>query len=122
MRDQLKSGLSATHHDTSNESGPTVSELAESVKALKAANTIEATPQRDRQKRSTAEEPITARIRKRQEANSELPQRIEQDVSDEPSAPLPPAVGEDSSAGQPMTFQERITLERQRKDQEPSLM
>jgi N12 class adenine-specific DNA methylase len=121
LRDLLKAGLSATHHDAGQENGPTISELAEKVKALKAANTIEATPQRDRQKRSSAEEPITARIRKRQEANSESQQLVEQDVSTQPSAPIPPAVGEDSSAGQPMTFQERIAMERQRKNQEPSL-
>jgi hypothetical protein len=47
------------------EEGPSVSELAEKIKALKAANTIEATPQRVRQKHSTAEEPVTARIRRR---------------------------------------------------------
>jgi hypothetical protein len=44
LRDHLKAGLSATAHDASNENGPTVSELAERIKALKAANTIEATP------------------------------------------------------------------------------
>src|SRR5262249_645565 len=46
LRDQLKAGLSATAHDASSESGPTVSELADRVKALKAANTIKTTPQR----------------------------------------------------------------------------
>jgi hypothetical protein len=121
LRDQLKAGLSATAHDASNENGPTVSELADRVKALKAANTIEATPQRDRQKRLTAEEPITARIRKRQEANSESDHPVEQDVSTESPALPPPAGGEDLSAQQPMTFQERIELERQRQDHEPSL-
>jgi len=33
----------------------------------------------------------------------------------------PPAAGDDSSVGQPMTFQERIAMERQRHDHEPSL-
>src|SRR5438128_1788918 len=46
LRDQLKAGLSATAHDAANENRPTVSELADRVKALKAANTIETTPQR----------------------------------------------------------------------------
>lgn len=87
LRDQLKAGLSATQHDGGEENGPTVSELAERVKALKAAITIEATPQRDQQKRSTAEEPITTCICKRQEANAESQQLVEQDVSSEPSAP-----------------------------------
>jgi hypothetical protein len=121
LRDQLKVGLSATAHDASNENGPTVSDLAEKVKALQAANTIEATPQRDRQKRSTAEEPITARIRKRQEANSEWQQPVEQDASPEPFAPPSPTVREISSAGQPITFQERIAMERRQQDHEPNL-
>jgi len=122
LRDQLKAGLSATAHDASNENGPTVSELAERVKALKAANTIETTPQRVQSKQATAEEPITARIRKRQEANYASDHPVEGEVSPEPSAlQPPPAAGEDSSAGQPMTFQERIAMERQRQDHEPNL-
>ena len=52
----------------SDEAGPSVSELAEKIKALKAAHSIEATPQRVRQKHSSAEEPVTARIRRRTEA------------------------------------------------------
>ncbi len=122
LRDQLKAGLSATAHDASNEDGPTVSELADRVKALKAANTIETTPQRVQSKQATAEEPITARIRKRQEANSASDHPVEGDVSPEPSILQPPlAAGDDSTAGQPMTFQERIAMERQRQDHEPSL-
>ena len=63
LRDQLKAGLSATAHEPGNEAGPSTAELAERIKALKAANSIEATPQRARQKSSSAEVPITARIR-----------------------------------------------------------
>jgi N12 class adenine-specific DNA methylase len=122
LRDQLKARLSATHQDAANENGPTVSELAEKVKALKAANTIEVTPQRVKSKQATAEEPITARIRKRQEANSASDHPVEGDVSPEPSAlQPPPAAGDDSSDGQPMTFQERIAMERQHQDHEPNL-
>jgi hypothetical protein len=73
-------------------------------------------------KQATAEEPITARIRKRQEANSASDHSVESDVSPEPLIlQPPPAAGNDSSALQPMTFQERIAMERQRKDHEPSL-
>jgi hypothetical protein len=67
LRDRLKSGLSATPHDPASEKGPT--ELADRIKVLKACNTIEATPQRPRQKQLAAEEPTTARIRRRQEAS-----------------------------------------------------
>jgi hypothetical protein len=106
----------------SNEDGPTVSELADRVKALKAANSIETVPQRVQLKQATAEEPITARIRKWQEANSASDHSVESDVSAEPPALQPPtAAGEDSSVDQPMTFQERIAMERQRQDHEPSL-
>lgn len=48
-----------------NRRGPSVSELAERIKAIKAGNNIEAAPQRARQNHSSAEEPITARIRRR---------------------------------------------------------
>ena len=68
LRDQLKAGLSATAHEPGKEQGPSVSELAERIKAMKAANSVEATPQRVGQKQSTAEEPITARIRRRRQA------------------------------------------------------
>ena len=44
LRDQLKAGLSATAQSAGRRSGPSVSELAEKIKALKAAHTIEATP------------------------------------------------------------------------------
>jgi hypothetical protein len=76
------------------------------IKALKAANTIEATPQRDREKLSSAEEPITARIRRRTEARP---------ASDEART------DQNSSTTPQMAFQERIAMERQRKDREPSL-
>jgi len=71
LRDQLKAGLSGAAHQPDNEEGPSVSELAEKIKTLKAANSIEATPQRVRQKHSSAEEPVTARIRRRTEAVTE---------------------------------------------------
>ena len=65
LRDQLKAGLSGAAHEAGKEEGPSISELAERIKAVKAANSVEATPQRVGQKQSTAEEPITARIRRR---------------------------------------------------------
>ena len=79
LRDQLKAGLSASAHDSSDEAGLGASELADQIKALKAANTIDTTPQRARQKHSTAEEPITARIRRRQEVHPAPDQAGEHD-------------------------------------------
>lgn len=81
LRDQLKSGLSDTAHEPSTTEGPSVSELAERIKALKAANSIDGTPQRVRQNHSTAEEPITARIRRRTETDHTSDQPVDADAS-----------------------------------------
>ena len=59
-RDQLKASLSAMAQVQGDKAAPTASELAERIKSLKAANSIEAAPQRARQNHSSAEEPVTA--------------------------------------------------------------
>ena len=77
MRDQLKAGLSGAAPEQGGEAPPSVAELAERIKALKAAHTIEATPQRTGKRRASAEEPVTARIRRRgQEAEGEWQRRV----------------------------------------------
>ena len=64
LRDRLKAGLS--HANAEPNSEPVmVSEVAEKIKALKAAHTVEATPQRTGKRSGSAEEPVTARIRRR---------------------------------------------------------
>jgi hypothetical protein len=68
LRDQLKCSLSGAHQKEDKEEGPSISELAGRIKAIKAAHTVEATPQRVGQKHSSAEEPITTRIRRRTKA------------------------------------------------------
>jgi hypothetical protein len=73
LRDQLKAGLSQA---TPEPGTPPVAELAERIKALKAAHTIDAAPERTAPRRLKAEEPVTARIRRRAESLA---------------APLPPA-------------------------------
>jgi hypothetical protein len=70
LRDRLKVGLSGATPEPGSEPLPTVSEVAKLIKSLKAAHTVEATPQRVGKRRSTAEEPVTARIRRRAEASS----------------------------------------------------
>lgn len=65
LRDQLKAGLSGQNSEQSAGEFSTVSELAEQIKALKAASSIEVIPSRLGKRRSTAEEPVTARIRRR---------------------------------------------------------
>jgi hypothetical protein len=116
LRDQLKAGLSATAELQADATRPTASQLAERIKALKSAYTIDATPQRERQKHSTAEEPITARIRRRTEAFSAsepmVPPAAPESV---PQAVLPP---ESTTGTTPprITFQEHIAMQRQRND------
>jgi hypothetical protein len=101
LRDQLKAGLSATAHQPGEGDKPSVLELADRIKALKAANTIEAAPQRIRQKQSTAEEPVTARIRRRAESLS--------------FAAEPKGIN-DSAIKTQTSFQDRIVEERRQTD------
>jgi N12 class adenine-specific DNA methylase/SAM-dependent methyltransferase len=61
LRDQLKAGLSGTEH---KDGEPTVAELAERIKSLRAANTVTETAERTSRRRVSAEEPVTARIRR----------------------------------------------------------
>jgi hypothetical protein len=63
LRDRLEAGLSTTEH---KDGEPSVAEVAERIKSLRSANTIEVAPQRTGKTRS-AEEPETARIRRRSE-------------------------------------------------------
>lgn len=97
LRDQLKAKLSATGNGDGSDGGPSASELAELIKALKAANNVESAPQRTGQRQSTAEEPIAASIRRRQEAS------VAGGEGDPESPPVQP---------KSMSFQERILLER----------
>jgi hypothetical protein len=113
LRDQLKAGLSSTVRETGKEEGPSVSELAERIKAMKSANSIEATPHRARQKHSSAEEPVTARIRRRTEALPASDPTMAAEAATGTRADLPPDSAQNSSIKPPMTFQERIALERQ---------
>ncbi len=67
LRDELKVALSRTA-EPNGESLPSSSELAEKIKALRAAHTIEGAAERIRTGRGSAEEPVTARIRRRLDA------------------------------------------------------
>jgi hypothetical protein len=122
LRDQLKAGLSAIGFEADTDKKLTVSELADRIKALKGANAIEATPQRAGKKQVSAEEPITARIRRRQEANydSELSVEADGELRGAEGSPMALA-GANPASKPPQSFQERITLERQHRDEGPSL-
>jgi hypothetical protein len=81
LRDHLKLGLSATVQQPEANEGPTAAEIAEQIKALRAKNTIEATPQRAGKRRSSAEEPVTARIKRRAENRDAPDSAVEADAS-----------------------------------------
>jgi hypothetical protein len=118
LRDQLKAGLSASH-GPSPEGGPTVAEIVAQVKALKAAHNIEAMPQRVRQKHSDAEEPVTARIRRRAEAAPPSEQSNGHYVRSKPGAGMEAESSENSSGRSPIPFLERVAIQRQLKREEP---
>jgi hypothetical protein len=67
LRDQLKVGLSAKAPSPSDAAMLPVAEIAGRINALKASQTIEAAPVRTSNRRATAEEPVTTRIRRRAE-------------------------------------------------------
>ena len=68
LRDQLKAGLSGSTPGPGADPLPEASLIAERIKTLRAANAIEATPDRPQKRRAEAEEPVTARIRRRVDA------------------------------------------------------
>ena len=103
LRDSLKAGLSAGGREPDEGKAPNTSDISASIKALKAANTVEATPQRLQQKHSTAEEPVTARIRRLQNP----------DAASEAETETRPVSDDSSPEGPAMTFGERILRERQ---------
>jgi len=65
LRDQLKAALSRGTDESGPEPVLDASKIAAQIKALKSAHTIEATPERVSKRRASAEEPVTARIRRR---------------------------------------------------------
>jgi N12 class adenine-specific DNA methylase len=109
-RDNLKVGLSATGHETSTDSKPDASDLAVRIKALMATNSVEATSQRVQSMQAAAEEPITARIRRRTTADTGP------GVEDGRTQSSVHA----SSLGLSRTFQERLAAERQLQNDGPS--
>ena len=63
LRDQLRAGLSGS----TPEEGPSVADLAEQIKTLKAGNTIEAAPERSEKRTVSAETPVSRRIMQKAE-------------------------------------------------------
>jgi hypothetical protein len=134
LRDQLKAGLSGAQVA---EGEPTVAEIAEQIKALKAESAVEAAPQRAANRQVSAEKPVTARIRRRIEAVPASEPAIEPAVMPEKTAapPEPAAPGmptqitlpgipphdtgphENSSSTPEKTYQNRIATGRRKEYQ-----
>jgi hypothetical protein len=68
LRDQLKAALSSQSADQDPKSQPAASALAERIKALRAAHTVEAAPERTPHKETAGAEPVTTRIRRKAQA------------------------------------------------------
>ena len=104
LRDHLKANLSAGGREPDATNGePSTADLAERIKALRAANSVAAAPERPRQTHTTAEEPVTARIRRR---------HFETAAAEGGSEPR--MIADDGTHdGPPGSFRERIERERQ---------
>ena len=91
LRTQLEAALSSTTHEEAEGSLPTVGDLVERLKALHAAHTVEAAPERSAPRRTaTVEEAITTRIRQREQA--ETAPQPEEPSPVAPATPAPPPV------------------------------
>ena len=92
LRDQLKAGLSGATPEPGADPLPPVAETAERIKALKSAHTIEPAPERTKARSAaTAEEPVTARIRRQAEAIPAPEPVSEPEAPASPAEPTPPA-------------------------------
>jgi N12 class adenine-specific DNA methylase len=109
LRDQLKAGLSATPQAEGEQEKPTVAALADKIKALKAAHSIESAPQRVA-RHAVAEEPVSIRIRRRSKAAP----GIQADDELNPMASQPATSTRPASVGPSTTFQDRMASERKR--------
>jgi hypothetical protein len=67
LRDQLKASLSGTAPGEGADTALGASDLAEAIKALKSAQTVEALPQRAEKRSCSVEESVTSRIRRRRD-------------------------------------------------------
>ncbi len=137
LRNHLKAGLSGNMPKSDGQTA-TIAEVAERIKAMKAAHNIDATPQRAGHRQLTAEEPVTARIRRRAENIGAAMGNDEQEVAEpaisksvkEPIAGewMPPELPShhamphrQEADSDPMPFQQRIARDRRSTDPEPSL-
>ena len=92
LRTQLEAALSSTTHEAAEGSLPTVGDLVERIKALHAAHTLDAAPERTAPRpTTTVAEAITTRIRQREQAET-APQPHEEPSPVVPTTPAPQPV------------------------------
>ena len=115
LRDQLKAGLSGKTPEPDSEAPLTLSELASRFKALKGTHTVDATPQRTERRHSEAEEPVTARIRRRAAENANSDAAGETDTL-APGKTSPRLECTKLPNNSERVYQNRIASERQRYD------
>ncbi len=139
LRDAWRSLLSAALA----EGAPTAAEAAGKIKALKAANAVEAALQRTGKRSASAEEPVTARIRRRAgEVPVDEPAIAREAAASAPTADLPPQAANQPNPGQAIppksrthetsvsedlphrsghAYRQRIAVETRRKAYQPRL-
>jgi hypothetical protein len=121
LRDRLKAGLSGAPPEPGSEAQPAVSELAEKIKALKAGHAVEAAPERAGKRQTSAEEPVTARIRRRTRSNpvTELAEGSAIMATEQVGEPSPSPAGDSAPARS--AFQDRVRASGRREETEASL-
>ena len=121
LRDQLKAGLSATSQTQEADARPAVPDLVERIKALRSIYAVDKVPQRERLKQTTAEEPVSARIRRRAEAQqASVPATGFKTVSGDTETLLSSSPLLNSSDDLQAAFRRRIAIEQLNKDPGPN--
>jgi len=115
LRDRLKVGLSRATPEPGTEQEP-LPELADRIKDLKAAHTLDDAPGRAAARRVAAEEPLTARIRRRAGADAAPRSEAEPDRPDPPTTTSFGGATHGHPAGHRTTFQEHVSRERRREE------
>ena len=90
LRNQLEAALSRPTQDGAEASLPPVGALVERLKAMHAAHTLDAAPERSAPRRAaTVEEAITTRIRQREQVEA-APPPVDEPSPVVPTTPAPP--------------------------------
>ena len=106
LRDQLKNGLSTNTNSIEPPPESSLTDIAARIKSLRSSHTLDHTAERSPPKHSTAETPITFRIRERREGRIEPISKI-----GENGTPGRDATSHGITSTAPLSFQERHVAE-----------